>query len=59
LHQEARTFYEGKDESPPGFVYLFDPLFGFVNLIVTLQIGMYHDQLHYDDVVAQWKAFRT
>jgi len=57
VHQEVRAFYEGKDESLLGHVYLFDPLFGFINLILTLQIGVYHDQLHYDDVIKQWQAF--
>ncbi len=58
VHQEVRAFYEGKDEALLGHVYLFDPLFGFINLIVTLQIGVFHDQLHYDDVIKQWQAFR-
>lgn len=57
VHQEVRAFYEGKDESSLGHVYLFDPLFGFINLILTLQIGVYHDQLHYDDILMQWQAF--
>ncbi len=52
-HQEVRAFYQGKDETVLGHVYLFDPLFGFINLILTLQIGLYHDQLHYDDVIKQ------
>jgi hypothetical protein len=55
-HQKFRTFYEGKDEAVLGHVYLFDPLFGFFNLIQALKIGIYHDQLHYDDVIAQWRS---
>ncbi len=51
MHQEVRSFYEDKDESMLGNVFVFDPLFGFINLIVTLRIGIYHDQLHYEDVV--------
>ena len=31
-------------------LYLYDPVFGFINLIVTLRIGIYHDQLQFDDV---------
>ena len=50
MHQEVRSFYEDKDESMLGNVFVFDPLFGFINLIVTLRIGIYHDQLHYEDV---------
>lgn len=58
VHQEVRAFYEGKDETLLGHVYLFDPLFGFINLILTLQIGIYHDQLHYDDVIKQRQTFK-
>jgi hypothetical protein len=50
-HQSVREFYEGKPEDLLGNVFLFDPLFGFINLIVTLRIGIYHDQLHYEDVI--------
>jgi len=50
-HQEVRDFYQGKDQQVLGHVYLFDPLFGFFNLILALRIGLYHDQLHYEDVI--------
>lgn len=50
LHGETRRFYEGKPEDLLGNLYLYDPFFGWCNLIVTLRIGIYHDQLHYDDV---------
>lgn len=53
LHKNVREFYEGKDEDVLGNLYLYDPLFGWCNLIVTLRIGIYHDQLHYDDVMKQ------
>jgi hypothetical protein len=49
LHSNVRAFYEGKDEDVFGNLYLYDPLFGWCNLIVTLRIGIYHDQLHYED----------
>lgn len=58
LHTNVRRFYEGKDEDVLGNLYLYDPLFGWCNLIVTLRIGIYHDQLHFDDVVKQVSAFR-
>lgn len=58
LHADIRRFYEGKDEDILGNLYLFDPLFGWCNLIVTLRIGIYHDQLHFDDVVKQAAAFK-
>ena len=50
-HSNVRQFYEGKDEDVLGNLYLYDPLFSWCNLVVTLRIGVYHDQLHYDDVV--------
>ena len=58
LHAKVRQFYDGKDEDILGNLYLYDPLFGWCNLIVTLRIGIYHDQLHYDDVVKQAEPFR-
>jgi hypothetical protein len=33
-------------------------LFGWCNLIVTLRIGIYHDQLHYDDVFGRAAQFK-
>ena len=53
LHTNIRKFYEGKDQDMLGNLYLYDPFFGWCNLIVTLRIGIYHDQLHYDDVIRQ------
>ena len=50
LHAEARAFYENKDQSILGHIHVFDPLIGRPNLIQALRVGIYHDQLHYDDV---------
>ncbi len=50
LHAKVRTFYTGKDETILGNLYLYDPVFGWCNLIIMLRIGLYHDQLHFDDV---------
>lgn len=58
-HAKVRAFYTGKDEDVLGNVFLFDPLFGFINLIITLRVGIYHDQLHYDDVITLAKKFKT
>ena len=58
LHGKIRAFYEGKDEDVLGNLYLYDPLFGWCNLIVTLRIGIYHDQLHFDDVLKQVRQIR-
>lgn len=57
IHAKVRAFYEDKDEDVLGNLYLYDPVFGWCNLIVTLRIGIYHDQLHYDDVIKQAKEF--
>ena len=51
LHVKTRKFYENRDVDMLGNLYLYDPVFGWCNLIVTLRIGIYHDQLHYDDVI--------
>lgn len=58
LHGKIRAFYEGKDEDVLGNLHLYDPVFGWCNLIVTLRIGIYHDQLHYDDIFKQAKQYR-
>jgi hypothetical protein len=51
LHREIRSFYAGKEEDILGNIAVYDPYFGWLNLIVTLRLGCYHDQLHYDDVI--------
>jgi len=51
LHALVREFYSGKDEALLGNIFLYDPYFGFLNLILTLRLGIYHDQLHYDNVI--------
>jgi hypothetical protein len=53
IHARVRGFYENKDEAVLGNLYLYDPVFGWCNLIVTLRISIYHDQMHYDDVIKQ------
>jgi len=59
IHAKVRTFFENKDEDVLGNLYLYDPVFGWCNLIVTLRIGIYHDQLHYDDVSKLAKQFKS
>lgn len=58
LHTNIRLFFEGKDEDVLGNLYIYDPVFGWCNLIVTLRIGIYHDQLHFDDVLKQAAVFK-
>jgi hypothetical protein len=50
LYSQIRAFYTGKDEDVLGHVYFYDPVFGWVNLINMLRIGIYHDELHFTDV---------
>ena len=59
LHTKIREFYESKEQDVLGNLYLYDPVFGWCNLIVTLRICVYHDQLHYDDVVRQAALFKS
>jgi hypothetical protein len=58
LHAKLRQFYENKEANMLGNLYLYDPWFGWCNLIVTLRISIYHDQLHYDDVIKQASQFK-
>ena len=58
VHRKVRAFYEQKDEAVLGHIYFVLPIFGFFNLVQALQIFLYHDQLHYDDVIKQWHAFK-
>ena len=58
LHTKIREFYAGKDQDVLGNLYLYDPIFGWCNLIVTLRICIYHDQLHHDDVIKQSAHFK-
>ncbi len=59
LHATVRAFYTGKDPALLGNTFVYDPLFGSINLIVTLRIGIYHDRLHFDDVFAMASAVRS
>ncbi|HXQ38976.1 MAG TPA: DinB family protein [Anaerolineales bacterium] len=58
LHAKIHEFYEHKDQDILGNLYLYDPVFGWCNLIMTLRIGIYHDQLHYDDMIKQVAQFK-
>ncbi len=55
----VRVFYEGKPEDVLGNVFVYDPYFGCLNLIVTLRIGIYHDQLHNEDIIRLAGAMNT
>jgi hypothetical protein len=58
LHASVRAFYSDKDPDLLGNAFVFDPLFGLINLIVTLRIGIFHDQLHFEDVFKMAAALK-
>jgi hypothetical protein len=58
LHADVRAFYADKDPALLGNTFVYDPLFGAINLIITLRIGIYHDQLHFEDVIRLSAALR-
>jgi hypothetical protein len=58
LHASVRVFYANKDPALLGNAFVYDPLFGLINPIVTLRIGIYHDQLHFDDEFKKTTALR-
>lgn len=51
VHATYREFFSGKEEALLGHIHLFDPAIGRLNLIQVLRVGLYHDQLHFDDVI--------
>ena len=59
VHGRLRSFYTGKDADVLGNIYAYDPAIGVMNLITGLKVGIYHDQLHYDDLIAMAEAFRA
>lgn len=57
-HAKVRAFYADKDPDLLGNLYLYDPIFGWCNLIVTLRVGVYHDLLHYENAVRQARELK-
>lgn len=57
LHAAVRAFYEDKDADLLGNISVYDPLMGSMNLIIVLRVGIYHDQLHFDDVLKMVRSF--
>ena len=51
VHGRLRAFYTGKDPDVLGNIYAYDPAIGVMNLVTGLKVGIYHDQLHYDDLI--------
>ena len=50
IHLEMRKFYDGKDPDYLGHVSLWDPAMGWLNLIRALRVGLYHDELHVEQI---------
>lgn len=49
-HDLVREFYVDKPERILGHVWLYDTAIGWVNLIQSLRIAVYHDQHHFDKI---------
>ena len=58
VHGWLRSFYAGKDPDVLGNIYAYDPAIGVMNLITGLKVGIYHDQLHYDDLIEMAALFK-
>jgi hypothetical protein len=54
-HRKVRRFYETRKAGMLGNIYYYDPAVGLLNLIQALRVGLYHDQLHFDDVLCMAK----
>jgi hypothetical protein len=50
VHKDVRKFFTGKDEDYLGHVSLYDPVMGWLNLIRALRVGLYHDDLHVEQI---------
>jgi len=53
------AFYTTHDPDLLGNVYLWDPAIGSLNLIQTLRVGTYHDEMHLEQVqetAHRWQA---
>ena len=53
IHNKADQFFSSTDPDLLGHVVLWDPVMGWANLIQTLRIGIYHDELHYEEIVSR------
>ena len=49
-HRAVRKFYLGKDPDYLGHVSMYDPAIGWLNLIQALRVGLYHDELHIEQI---------
>jgi len=49
-HADIRKFFTGKDLDYLGHVSLYDPVMGWLNLIRALRVGLYHEDLHLEQI---------
>lgn len=49
-HRQIYKFWAGKDPDMLGHVNVWDPVMGWLNLILALRVGLYHDELHFESV---------
>lgn len=57
-HRQVRRFYETHDPGILGNIYYYDPAVGLLNMIQALRVGIYHDQLHFEDVFKLAEALK-
>jgi hypothetical protein len=55
-HGELRAFCQSKRPEDLGHVVAYDPVIGVVNIIQGLCVAIYHDELHYRDVIELARA---
>jgi hypothetical protein len=49
-YQVFTTFFAPKAPELLGHVVLYDPVSGWLNLIQSLRVGIYHDELHFEEI---------
>jgi len=59
VHAQYRTFYALKNPDILGHITFFDPAIGRLNLIQALRVGLYHDQLHFEDALRLADEIKT
>jgi hypothetical protein len=52
VHGRIRAFCQRHDPDDLGRAVLYDPVIGVLNIIQAVRVGVYHDELHYRDVMA-------
>jgi hypothetical protein len=58
-HRQVYKFWAGKEPDLLGHVSVWDPLMGWLNLILVLRVGLYHDELHFETVRSILRSSRA